>query len=191
MTTTVDTSGKARWRRLRMAGWTGLLAFVLLTPLAAMQFTREVNWTPFDFVFAAGMVLGVAVVFELAAWKSSGPAHLAGVAVALAATFLLIWINGAVGLIGDEGEPANLLFFGVLAVGILGSVLARFRPGGMALAMVAAALAQGAVAAVAVPLKWGSSGPIWPLDVIGLTGFFGFLWLLSAALFWSARPPRA
>src|SRR5688572_8042949 len=54
------------------------------------------------------------------------------VGVALAAALFLVWMNLAVGLIGTEDNPANLLYGGVLAVGIIGAIIARFRPHGMA-----------------------------------------------------------
>ncbi len=46
------------------------------------------------------------------------------VGVALAAAFLLVWMNLAVGLIGSEDNPANLMYFGVLAVGFIGAIIA-------------------------------------------------------------------
>jgi len=67
------------------------------------------------------------------------------------------------------------MFSGVLAVGIVGSVIARFRPDGMARALVATALAQALVVVIALGAGLGS-----PLI---LTGFFVALWLGSAWLF--------
>jgi hypothetical protein len=49
-------------------------------------------------------------------------------------------------MIGSEGDPYNLLFFGVILVALAGAVIARFRAGGMAAAMAAAAIAHVAVA---------------------------------------------
>ena len=43
--------------------------------------------------------------------------------------------------------------------------------------------AQVLVAAVAIIIESGGSGPSWPLDILILTGFFCGLWLLSAWLF--------
>ena len=157
----------------RILGW-GTAAALLLLPLVAMQFTREVDWTPFDFAFAGAMIGGVGIVYELTVRRSGNPYYRGGVAMALAATFLTIWANGAVGMIGDEGDPANLMFAGVLAIALLGSVLARFRPRGMAFAMFAAAIAQAVASGIGMLLD--------PLGGLLSTAFAG-LWLLSAALF--------
>jgi hypothetical protein len=59
--------------------------------------------------------------------------------------------TGAVaGIIGRDGDPANAMYFGALAVGLVGAVIARFRPRGMARAFFATPLAQSAVLAPGV-----------------------------------------
>jgi hypothetical protein len=103
---------------------------------------------------------------------------------ALAGAFLLIWINGAVGIIGSEQEDANLLYGGVLGAALIGASAARFRPAGMALAMSATALAQALVPVVASTFGLSSNALVWSAGVLMLTGFFVALWLLSAWLFW-------
>jgi thiazole synthase ThiGH ThiG subunit len=61
------------------------------------------------------------------------------VALALVAAMLLVWVNLAVGIIGSEDNPANIMYLGVHAVLILGALLALFRPQGMARALFATA----------------------------------------------------
>jgi hypothetical protein len=147
-----------------------------------MQVTDEVNWTLADFVFAGALVAGVGAIFEVVAKTTSNLAYRAAVAIALAAGFFLIWLNGAVGIIGSEDNPANLMFGGVLAVAIAGAVLARFQPGGMARAMIAAAAAQMLVAVIALVAGTGlpASGP---LEVLSPSAGFAVLWLTAAWLF--------
>ena len=41
------------------------VAFLLLIPLTAMQFTDEVNWTLLDFVTAGVLLLGTGLLCEL------------------------------------------------------------------------------------------------------------------------------
>jgi hypothetical protein len=160
----------------RIAGWS-LAALILLLPLIAMRFTDEVNWTGFDFLFAGVLIGGVGLLFELAVRTSRSVPYRVAVALALAAAFLLIWANGAVGMIGDEDNPYNLLFGIALLVALLGSALARFRPAGMALAMAAASLVQIGVALGG--LSADLRGAVFSI-VLAIP------WLLSVALFQAA-----
>lgn len=171
----------SRWRRnrWRFAGW-GAAATLLILPLISMHFSDEVNWTLFDFIVFGSMLAVVGGVLELATRMTPNKTYRAAVAVALAAAFILVWMNGAVGIIGSEDNAANLMFFGVLAVGVVGAVIARRRSGGMARAMLATATAQVLVAVIAG--LGGTSGTIG-FDVFVITGFFVALWLMSAWLF--------
>jgi hypothetical protein len=141
------------------------------------------NWDLFDFAVFGAMVLGVVAIGWLALRRSRSSSYRFAVGVALAAAFILVWVNGAVGIIGDERNAANLMFFGVLATGISGVLIARFQPLGMSRAMFATALAQVVVAVIAVTRDLGSTAPAWPGDILVLTTFFVLLWLLSAWLF--------
>ena len=102
---------------------------------------------------------------------------------ALATGVLLLWIIGAVGLIGVEGDPFDRWYGGVLAVGLFAALIARFRPRGMACAMVAAALAQALVAGIALVIGKQHSPVSSVVEIVGLNGFFVMLWLVSARLF--------
>ena len=82
-----------------MAAW-GAAALILLLPLVAMQFTDEVKWDVADFVFTGALLIGVGVPYELAVRKTGNAAYRAAVGLALAAAFILILVNGAVGVIG-------------------------------------------------------------------------------------------
>ena len=170
----------------RQFPWRPLLwsipAMLLLLPAVAMRFTDEVNWDAFDFIFAAIVFGSVGLVVELTVRSSRSLAFRGAVFLALAAAFLIIWVNGAVGIIGDEDNPANLMFGAVLTVALLGSILALFRASGMAMAMFAAAAVELCVGLVAV-LGNMASGPAAPFDVIVATTVLTTMWLLSGVLF--------
>jgi hypothetical protein len=104
------------------------------------------------------------------------------VGVALAAAVILIWLSLGVGIIGQDGDPANSMYFGVLAVGVISAFIARFKPQGMARAMFATALAQALVAAIAL---FAGLGRPWsgPAEIILLNGFFAAMFAASAWLF--------
>jgi hypothetical protein len=162
-------------------------AFLLLIPLVAMQFTQEVNWTGSDFVFAGVVLFGAGLAFILIARKWNNTTYRLAVGVAVVAGFLLVWANAAVGLIGSEHNPANLLYGGVLVVALLGAFVARFRPLGMYNAMFAAALTYVLVTAVAL-LVWKPTGaaaePQAPLlNVLVANGVFAALWAVAGLLF--------
>jgi hypothetical protein len=173
-TNTTNQRPKTRWTVLV---WGGLVSLWLL-PLAAMQVTKEVAWTTFDFVVWGAMLGAAGGAFELALRASGGLAYRAGFAIAVMMSFLMVWANLAVGIIGNEDNAANLLFFGVPMVGVIGACVARLKAGGMFHAMVATAAAQGAVGVFAFVAGWGAT-PV-------LTVVWGGAWLLSAWLFRAA-----
>ena len=173
----------ARGRRLLLAV---IASSLLLLPWVAMQLTEEVVWGAGDFVVFGVMLAAVAVAFEIAASRRRDGRGRAAFGVAILTAFLLVWVNLGVGIVGAEGDPANLIYAGVLAVGVLGALRAGFRPDGMATAMVVTAMAQGLAGLVAVAAGWGSSANAWPRDVVGATVVFAAAWLFAAWLFRSA-----
>ena len=161
-------------------------AFILLIPLVAMQFTDEVVWDLFDFAFAGALLFGTGLTYELTARRASNILYRAAVGVAVVTALLLVWVNGAVGIIGDGGNPTTLMYFGVLAVGIIGAIIARLEPRGMARALFATALAQALVPVIAL-IIWDPQVNSWVaagvLGVFGLNAFFVMLFVGSALLF--------
>jgi hypothetical protein len=157
-------------------------AFTLMVPLLAMQVTDQVVWDLADFAVAGALLVGTGLMYELAARKAGNIAYRAAVGVALVAALLLVWLTGAVGIIGSEDNNANSMYIGVLGVGIIGAIIARFRPHGMARALLATALAQALVAVIALIIGLGSpwSGPA---ELLALNGFFVALFVGSALLF--------
>src|SRR3712207_5853670 len=115
---------------------------------------------------------GVGVLYELATRMTGNSAYRTAAGVALAAAFILTWLNLAVGIIGSEDNPANLMYGGVLAVAIIGAVIGRFQPLGMARALSATALTQMLAGIIALAAGFGSAAPSFPEAIIFLTGFF-------------------
>ena len=103
--------------------------------------------------------------------------------LALATAFILVWLIGAVGVIGVEGDPFDLMYFGVLAVGLIGAIAARLQPHGMARALFATAFAQALVAFVALIVGKHQSSVSSVPEILLLNGFFIALFLGSARLF--------
>jgi hypothetical protein len=162
---------------LRALGWT-TVAVLLLLPLIL-----RAPWTLFDYVVAAVMLGGAGLLAEIVVRISRNLAYRAGALLAVATIVGLFWVNGAVGFLGDEDNPANLMFAGVIAVAVLGAVVSGFRAAGMAMAMFAAAAAQVLVAVAAVSLRLGSPGYEGLYEAVMGTTLFAAMWLISAALF--------
>jgi lysylphosphatidylglycerol synthetase-like protein (DUF2156 family) len=169
-------SGDTRGNRLRPWIW-GTAAALLLLPAVAMQFTPEVDWTAGDFV-AMGVWLAIAcALYELGAWLSGSATYRAGFGLAVLTGFLTVWVNLAVGMLGDEGDRTNLMFIGVLAIAGVGALLARFRARGMAVAMALAGAAQ--LAAVGIAMATGG----FDARELVFTALFALPWLAAALLF--------
>lgn len=114
------------------------------------------------------------------------------VGAALATPLLLFWVIGAVGLIGVEGDPFDMIYAGVVGVGVAGAAVARLRPRGMARAMVAAAGAQGMVVVIALMVGKQHVEVSSVPEIVLSNGFFVALWCGSAWLFKrAAREPAA
>lgn len=113
----------------------------------------------------------------------SSTAYRAAVGVAIVAALVLLWMMGAVGILGVEGDPADLMYLGVLAVGIVGAIVARFHPRGMARALFATAFAQVLVAVIALIIGMHRAPYSSVGEILGLNGFFVALFAGSAWLF--------
>jgi len=176
--------------RLRPFLWGGAACLLLLPALAMQLGAPGVVWTVGDFI-AMGVMLATACgLYELATWLSGNIAYRAGFGLAVAAGFLTVWVNLAVGMYGSEGNALNLMFGGVLLVAATGALLARFRAHGMAWAMGATALAQLLAAGIglAVGLTAGTdevAGPPLAREAF-LTASFALPWLASSQLFRAA-----
>lgn len=169
---------------LYLAGTTALL---LLVPFVAMQFNTGVNWSWFDFVVAGSLLFGSGSLFVLIARKANSTAYRLAVGMAVAAGLLLVWANLAVGLVGSEDNPANMLYGGVLAVALIGALLARFQPLGMSRAMFAAALTYVLVTVIALfvwtPVGAAAEPQVGLLNVLGANAAFAAVWVGAGLLF--------
>lgn len=108
--------------------------------------------------------------------------------VGFAGLLLLGWVSGAVGIIGSENNPANLMYWGVPAVMFVGFLVSRSRPGGMAYTLFAAALVQFLIPLFALfvwpaQASWGEAGVI---GVLIVNFVFAALFAGSGILFFRA-----
>ena len=190
MTVTTQSAGWARSPG-RLLLW-AIPTVLLVTPAVMMlQSVEGWLWGPFDFAFAAVLLYGTTALIDLAIRKGGSLAYRLGAALAVLVSFLLVWVNGAVGVIGNEDNPLNLMFIGIIGVALAGSALARFEARGMARAMLVAFALTAAIAVAALVLGSGADEPPGPVGLAMLIGGFALMWGLSAALFAKAARDRA
>lgn len=75
-----------------------VIGALLILPIGAMQFTREVNWGSEDLLFAALLLGGGGALYELVARLSSGTRGRLIGGAAILFVVLLIWAEAAVGV---------------------------------------------------------------------------------------------
>jgi hypothetical protein len=111
------------------------------------------------------------------------------IGLSIAASLFLLMLIGAVGVIGVEGDRFDLVYFGVVGIGVLGALIARFRPHGMAKALLAMAAAQALVVVVALIVGKQDSPVSSVTEIVGLNGFFIALFVGAAWAFRSVAHP--
>jgi len=158
------------------------MLFAVLIPLL-LTLLAKWHWRPGAFVLAFVLLLGGAgLTYGLMAKnRLSDKAYCFAVGVAIAAVFILVWMNAAVGgILGDD--PANMMYFGVLLVGCVGAILARLEPRSMSGALLATAFAIALVPAIALLIGTPAfaNGVV---AVFGLHAFFALLFVGSSLLF--------
>jgi len=84
---------------LAVAVVTGL---ILLIPLIAMQFTTEVNWSPFDFIVMGGFLFVTGLLLDFAIRKAGK--YRAAAILGILVLFLYIWAGLAVGIFTNWGS---------------------------------------------------------------------------------------
>lgn len=102
----------------------GALA-VWMVPLVASRVVDGWNWPPGAFVIVYLLFFGTGLLYAVIARRMGAWSYKAGVGVALLAGFALGWSNMV--HVADSENPANLLYYGVLAVGGVGAWLARLE----------------------------------------------------------------
>lgn len=109
----------------------------------------------------------------------------AGLGLAVLTALFMLWLIPAVGIIGVEGDPFDLLYLGVLALGLGGAVATRLRADGMRRSMLTMVAALAVIAAVALVAGKQHAPATSVLEVLGLNGMFAVMFATAA---WLLRP---
>lgn len=137
-------------------------------------------WTAFDFIVFGLMLLGLGVGIVVALKMSKRSTYRLAALLVLGGGFLMVWANLAVGIIGNEENPRNLIFYVVLIVGLIGALATRFAPRGLCLTL-------RAMAAIQLLIGVGTAVLGWALLPV-FTVFYVALWLVAAQLFAKSIP---
>jgi hypothetical protein len=157
----------------------------LLVPAIGMQVSTGWKWGPGDFLFAWLLFASSGFAYQFATRKTGGIAYRIAAGLAIATVLVITWMNLAVGIIGGEDNPANLLYAGVVAVGVVGAVGSRFQARGMARTLFAMAGAVALVPVLAL-IIWRPDFSPGVMQVFGLNAFFAILFAGSALIFMKA-----
>jgi len=95
----------------RLVVW-AIVGVLILTLLVVMPFTDEVQWN--EAVAYGIILLVVGGFYELWQWlkRTRTRTYRIAFGIGLLGVFLLGWVSGAVGIIGSENQPVNLMLLG-------------------------------------------------------------------------------
>lgn len=159
-----------------------ITAVILMVPLIAMQFTDEVNWSVSDFIIVGALLFVTGVLLVLVLRQSAHIAYRAAMGLAIGATFLMIWANLAVGLIGSGPNPGNLMYIGVIAVLLIGIYLSRFSVPALERVMFATAFSLVLLAIIALLANMHHYPGSSMTEIIGVNLFFAASYIVAGLL---------
>jgi hypothetical protein len=150
---------------------------VLIVPLVASRVVKGWDWSAGSFVLVYVLFFATGMAYAVIARKMSAWAYKAGVGLALVAGFALGWSNMV--HVADSENPANLVYYTVLVMGIIGALLARLEARGLARTLFAMAAT---LALIALLLPSGAPPYLARNMAIG-HGVFVALFIASGLMF--------
>jgi len=173
----------------RLVVWIALAALIL-SILLAMQFQSFTDEVQSDEAVAyAVLFLAIGAIYELWQWlKARNKMYRTAFGVGFFGLFFLGWVSGAVGIIGSENNPINLMYWAVPSVVFIGSSISLLRYRGMMYTLFAAAAVQALIPVIALVISpevsWGNAGVA---GVFMVNGLFVALFAISGLLFRRAQ----
>lgn len=163
-----------------------IAASVLLIPLVIMLFSTEMNWSVMDYIIVWLLLFSSGLTYRLVTRKKRTVAFKAAIALAVITGLLMMWVNLGVGIFGSGPNPVNLSYAVVLTIGLFGSIIARFKPRGMALTLYIMAIANTLLTVFA--FIYNSYVPTEEnvMQILMINFFFIVMWTASGLLFRNA-----
>lgn len=163
---------------------TTLIIIIILTK----QFISKIEWN--ETIAYILIILTIGAIYEL--WqllKIHNRTYRIALSVGIFGAFLILRVNGAVGIIGSEDNPANLMYWVVLLIMLIGSLISRFKEHWMSLTFFSAAIVQILIPIFALfiwpaTVSWGEAGI---MGVFIFNSVFAGIFIISALFFQHAR----
>jgi hypothetical protein len=174
-----------------------LMPAIATLAILLIPFIAKADWSPMDFIIAGFLLFCTGFTFKLATWKANSVTYKVAAAIALGSGLFLIWANLAVGIVGSENNPINVLYFGVIAIGLIGSVISGFRANGMTYTMFSMAGSLFLIALIVLITGEAEINDFPGRSIWGFWAFHAFFavqFVIAALLFYSAAkelPPSA
>lgn len=107
-------------------------------------------------------------------------AYRSALVLAIATPLFMFWLISAVSILNGPGDR---MYLGVVAVLMIGSLIARFRPQGMAYALIATAAVPVVIALIALVTGMQNPDHLPIAEILGVNTIFAVLFLASSRLF--------
>jgi len=163
---------------------------LLLIPFIAMQCTTEVNWRAADFLIMGMLLLGTLTAFIWLYRNTTSILFTVASAAAVGCTFVMIWANLAVGLIGAGPHAGNLMFTGIVLLVVIGAIRSGFTAAGLEQTMYAAALGVLVIMVIALLSSMDQYPGSSAKEIIGVCSAFAAGYTIAGSLFHIAGKRR-
>lgn len=158
---------------------------ILLIPLVGTFTVEGWNWDAFDFVIAGIVLFTAFFMIEFLARKMRDIPSRIAAGITVIMTLLIVWVNLAVGIIGD-GNNTSACYMLVVPVGFLGLAVSRLKPKGLSIT----ACVMAAIMLLVPSVAWITGNQDLAQDpnvlkVFVLSAGFAFWYAVAGALFLS------
>jgi len=158
-------------------------AWLLFIPLTASFVTTEMEWTLSDYVLVWVMLFVAGTTYTLVSRLSSDYTYKAAVALASVTGLFMVWSNLAVGIIGNEDNAINVVYFVIIMIGFIGAFWVRFQSKGLSRVLGGMALLVAVVGAYALLSGMQHMPESSTMQIIGVHMFFITPLAIAAILF--------
>lgn len=163
-----------------------IAASVLLIPLVIMLFSTEMNWSVLDYIIVWLLLFSSGLTYRLVTKKKRSISYKAAIVLAVLTGLFMMWVNLGVGIFGSGPNPVNLSYAVVLTIGLFGSIIARFKPRGMALTLYIMAFANTLLTVFAIIYNNYVPTEEHVMQIVVINFFFIVMWTASGLLFRNA-----